>query len=205
MYGRPRKLQLYIDLASIPFQTPLYFLLSPFALAIRSFSLEFPFDLEHSHDHQHTELPKLNLMMSRQSLSRATGLVARSMRSSSLSAVRLAPRRSSTVVSSNAIAAAVPLRSRFLSTTAALPKGILPDSDDPSPPNVQTSAVKAVPAELTDEEYHAVSDEYMETICSRLEEIAEKNAEVDVEYSVCKIYTIPRKPSQNFPQSFFPH
>lgn len=150
--------------------------------------MELSLHLDYSHGHKHTELTKLNLTMARQSLSRATGLVARSMRSSSLSAVRLAPRRSSNaVVSSNAIAAAVPLRSRFLSTTASLPKGILPDSDDPSPPNVQTSAVKAVPAELSDEEYHALSDEYMDTICSRLEDIAEKNAEVDVEYSVRKL------------------
>lgn len=181
---------------------PLSFsLLSSFALPIRSISLGLSFSLDHSHDCQHTKIPKHKLTMTRQSLSRATGLVARSMRSSSLSAVRLAPRRSSTAVSSNVVAAAVPFRSKFLSTTAALPKGILPDSDDPSPPNVQTSAVKAVPAELSDDEYHALSDEYMDTICSRLEDIAEKNAEVDVEYSVCK----PYYPAQTFPKlsSFF--
>lgn len=123
------------------------------------------------------------------------------MRSSSLSAVRLAPRRSSTIVSSNVIAAAIPLRSRFLSTTNSLPKGILPDSDDPAPPNVQTSTVKAVPAELSDDEYHALSDEYMDTIYSRLEEIAEKNAEVDVEYSV-GIYTSRANLPKLLPRAF---
>lgn len=122
--------------------------------------------------------------MTRQSLSKATGLVARSLRSSSLSASRLAPRRSSTVSSPNVAIAAFFPRSRFVSTTPALSKGILPDSDDPAPPDVQTSTVKAVPAELSDDEYHALADEYMDVICSRLEDIGEKNAEVDVEYSV---------------------
>lgn len=114
-----------------------------------------------------------------------------SLRSSSLSASRLAPRRSPTVFSPNVAVASLFPRSRYFSNTTALSKGILPDSDDPAPPNVQPSAVKAVPAELSDEEYHTLADEYMDTICSRLEEIAEKNAEVDVEYSVSSVPSIP--------------
>lgn len=77
------------------------------------------------------------------------------------------------------------VRYRYFSTTSSLFKGILPDSDDPSPPNVQSSTVKATPADLTDEQYHALSEEYMNTIYSRLEEVGEKNSQVDVEYSVC--------------------
>lgn len=112
-------------------------------------------------------------------------MAARALRCSSLGKARLAPRRSTAVFSPNAVAAlSFSLRSRFLSTTPAFSKGILPDSDDPAPPNVQPSGVKAVPAELSDDEYHVLADDYMDTIYSRLEDVAEKNSEVDVEYSV---------------------
>lgn len=74
--------------------------------------------------------------------------------------------------------------SRFLSTTASQHRGILPDSDDPAPPNVQDDGVKAVPADLTDAEYHDVSDQYLEVILSELETLADKNESIEVEYSV---------------------
>lgn len=119
--------------------------------------------------------------MTRQSLSRATGLAARSLRSTSVtSSTRIASRQSAAVVFSPALS----VRSRFLSTTPSMFKGILPDTDDPSPPNVQPSNIKAAPAELSDEQYQTLSDEYMDTIFSRLEEVGEKNPLVDVEYSV---------------------
>ncbi|CAN8104156.1 unnamed protein product [Discula destructiva] len=118
--------------------------------------------------------------MTRQSFSRASGLVARSLRSTSVtSPSRVAPRLSVAVV----VTPTLSTRSRFLSTTSPLHKGILPDSDDPSPPNVQPTSVKATPAALSDEQYHALSEEYMDTICSRLEDVSEKNSGVDVEYS----------------------
>lgn len=153
----------------------------------------------------HPHLPTTACAMTRQSLSRATGIVARGLRSSSLSATRLAPRRSPTVFSPTAAVVALLPRSRFLSTTPSMHKGILPDSDDPAPPNVQPSSVKAVPAELSDDEYHELADEYMDTIFSRLEEVGEKNSEVDVEYSVCSpLNTLPPPFFTQLPANSFP-
>lgn len=127
---------------------------------------------------QHTHQ---DFTMSRQSLSKATGLAARSLRSTAVpSASRVAPRLSAAVFLNPALS----ISSRFLSTTPSMYKGILPDTDDPSPPNVLPTTVKPTPAEMSDEQYHALSEEYMDTIYSRLEEIGEKNDQVDVEYSV---------------------
>lgn len=121
--------------------------------------------------------------MTRQSFSRATGLVTRALRFSNISANRLAPRQA-LVTARKAVLTPVLLRSRFLSTTPAQSRGILPDTDDPAPPNVQDNAPKAVPAELNDTEYHELADEYIDVILSRLEEVGEKDEGVDVEYAV---------------------
>lgn len=75
-------------------------------------------------------------------------------------------------------------RSRFLSTNSSRNRGILPDSDDPAPPNVQDDGVKAIPANLTDAEYHEVADTYLEVILAELETLADKNESIEVEYSV---------------------
>ncbi|KAF3765759.1 Frataxin [Cryphonectria parasitica EP155] len=94
--------------------------------------------------------------MTRSSLSRASSVVTRGLRLST---------------------------TRFLSATSSRPKGILPDTDDPEPPNVLDHAIKPVPAELSDEDYHDLADEYLEAIQDRLEEVAEANDQVDIEYS----------------------
>lgn len=123
--------------------------------------------------------------MTRTSLSRATGLVARGLRAPSARASRLAPRQAA--LSRPLLASSwrsIASQSRHLSASSSRAKGILPHTDDPAPPNVQTPAVKPVPAELSDEAYHELADEYLETIQDRLEEISEQNDQVDVEYSV---------------------
>lgn len=147
--------------------------------------------------------------MTRQSLSTATSLVARGLRSSSpsLRATRLAPRLASVATPRPAVlaptwttATTTPAATRFHSATSSRSKGILPDSDDPSPPNVQESAVKAVPAELSDSEYHDLADEYLSIIQDRLEEVAERNDQIDVEYSVC----MPLAPGLDLCPTAFP-
>lgn len=124
--------------------------------------------------------------MTRQSLSRAANLTSRALRSATTSsASRLAPQCNALVtplVTRTALVA--PVHFRSFSSSPAPAKGILPHSDDPAPPNVQDNEPKAVPAELTDSEYHEVADAYLEVILSRLEDLAEKDEGVDVEYSV---------------------
>lgn len=122
--------------------------------------------------------------MTRQYLSRATGLVTRSLRSSSIRATRIAPRLVAITSTRTFLVPTIALQSRFISTSRPHSKGILPDTDDPAPPNVQDSGVKPVPAELNDTAYHELADEYLAIIQDRLEEIAERNDQVDVEYSV---------------------
>lgn len=126
--------------------------------------------------------------MTRQSLSKAATLASRTLRSSTTSsASRLVKPRHVALITPLITRAAIGTASthpRFFSSSPAQSKGILPHTDDPAPPNVEANDPKAVPAELTDGEYHEVADAYLEVILSRLEEIAEKDEGVDVEYSV---------------------
>ncbi|KAJ0124525.1 mitochondrial iron uptake protein [Diaporthe amygdali] len=122
--------------------------------------------------------------MTKQSLSRTTGIVARGLRTSTTRTALFAPRRAVAAPTSRALL--VPFfmtKSRFLSTTPSQTRGILPDSDDPAPPNVQDDGVKAIPADLTDGEYHEVADAYLDVIVSELETLADKNESIEVEYS----------------------
>jgi frataxin len=125
--------------------------------------------------------------MTRQSLSRATSLVGRSMRTSSTRTALFAPRRAVTPASARQV---LPLpfltttKQRFLSNGPSQNRGILPDSDNPAPPNVQDDSVKPVPADLTDAEYHEVADNSLEVILAELEGLADKNDAIEVEYSV---------------------
>jgi hypothetical protein len=41
------------------------------------------------------------------------------------------------------------------------------------------------------DEYHQVSDAYMDTIVAKLEQLQEAREDVDVEFSVCTIHTFP--------------
>lgn len=122
--------------------------------------------------------------MTTQSLSRATALVTRALRPAPTlraAAARLAPPRAPVAAF---VAPASRPAARLLSTASSRSRGILPHTDDPSPPNVQETTVKTVPAELSDSEYHELADEYLSIIQDRLEEVAEKNDKIDVEYSV---------------------
>lgn len=60
----------------------------------------------------------------------------------------------------------------------------MPDASEPaSKPAAPTSIPK--PAELSDSEYHEVSDVWFENALSKFEEIQDVSDEVDVEFSVC--------------------
>ncbi|KAK7748148.1 Mitochondrial matrix iron chaperone [Cytospora paraplurivora] len=124
--------------------------------------------------------------MTKQSLSKAAGLLSRGLRAStttSSSGVIRSARRG--VLTSPARAVIVPAatRSRFLSMTSSQRKGILPDSENPSPPDVQEHTQQPAPAKLSDGEYHELADEYLEIVLAQLEQIADKNDSVEVEYS----------------------
>ncbi|KAK3939254.1 Frataxin-like domain-containing protein [Diplogelasinospora grovesii] len=75
-------------------------------------------------------------------------------------------------------ATAAPARFISISTQRS---GITPD-DEPVK-DTETPKVVQTPAEITDSEYHAVADVYLEKLVNHLEELAEKREDVDVEYS----------------------
>ncbi|KAK4135744.1 Frataxin [Trichocladium antarcticum] len=71
---------------------------------------------------------------------------------------------------------------RFLTSTADC-KGITPDDKPRDPKDVVTPKVAQTPANMTDKEYHAVADEYLDKLLTRLEEIQDAREDVDVEFS----------------------
>jgi frataxin len=78
------------------------------------------------------------------------------------------------------------LTSKPFSTSVSASKGISPESSNPQPkePESHYGAVTE-PTEITMEEYHQVSDEYMDALASKLEALQEAREDVDVEFSVC--------------------
>ncbi|KAK4102497.1 Frataxin [Parathielavia hyrcaniae] len=69
---------------------------------------------------------------------------------------------------------------RLVSKSASL-SGITPDDKAPKQP--ETPPITRTPADITDDEYHAVADEYMEKLLNHLEALQDTREEVDVEYS----------------------
>ena len=80
--------------------------------------------------------------------------------------------------------------SRCFSTTPYRAKGILPDSSNPPPRETEShdpSTSSASAAELSDTEYHEISDQYLNALVLALEEKAESAEGMEVEYSVRRI------------------
>ena len=69
------------------------------------------------------------------------------------------------------------------STQSPLAKGILPDSDSPAPQPAKTPVTRTR-VELSDVEYHGIADSYLVYLVSMLENLSDKNEEIDVEFSV---------------------
>jgi frataxin len=70
---------------------------------------------------------------------------------------------------------------RFISNSSGR-KGITPDDKAPNP--VETPPVTKTPADISDSEYHAVADEYLEKLLTQLEVMQDQREDVDVEFSV---------------------
>ncbi len=83
---------------------------------------------------------------------------------------------------------ALPLRlfqsSRSISTSSLSLKGLSPESEDPKPPGLEEEAKITEPTEITIEEYHELSDSYLDNIVAKLEQLQEARDDVDVEFSV---------------------
>lgn len=68
-------------------------------------------------------------------------------------------------------------------------KGLSPESEDPPAKESTTENseynVGGVPAELTNERYHELADDYLNSLIEKLEQLQEETEDVDCEYSVC--------------------
>lgn len=76
---------------------------------------------------------------------------------------------------------------RAFSTTRPQAKGLSPESEDPPAKDSSTETteynVGGVPAELSNEQYNALADEYLNSLIEKLEELQEETEDVDCEYS----------------------
>jgi frataxin len=78
------------------------------------------------------------------------------------------------------------LSQRSFSTTVSLKKGIMPDTEDPAKPLTETEQAEptAAVADITEQEYHEIADEYLDNVVNRFEEIQDEREDIDVEFSV---------------------
>jgi frataxin len=84
-------------------------------------------------------------------------------------------------------------RQRSFHTTPVIHKGITPESADPQAPNPQPNnaaaaagashVIEATP--LSDQNYHEVSEIYLDELLAEVERVQEEGSDVEAEYSVC--------------------
>ncbi|QKX55655.1 uncharacterized protein TRUGW13939_02752 [Talaromyces rugulosus] len=85
----------------------------------------------------------------------------------------------------------IPQRQRSFHTTPAIHKGITPESADPQAPNPQPNnaaaaagashVIEATP--LSDQNYHEVSEIYLDELLAEVERVQEEGSDVEAEYS----------------------
>ncbi|KAL7798169.1 hypothetical protein V8C37DRAFT_368965 [Trichoderma ceciliae] len=83
---------------------------------------------------------------------------------------------------SRAIAASASSQQRRFSAQTGLRKGIMPDTSNPDKAATETEMTFAV-AELSDAEYHDLSNEYLNDLLEKFETHQDNGSPIDVEYS----------------------
>ncbi|PQE17149.1 mitochondrial iron uptake protein [Rutstroemia sp. NJR-2017a WRK4] len=73
---------------------------------------------------------------------------------------------------------------RSLTYTNRVRKGITPESEDPQPHEPESNTPHKQAAELTAAQYQELSEEYMNMVVEKLEQLQEEREDVDVEYSI---------------------
>jgi len=111
----------------------------------------------------------------------AMGLGRKIAQQSSLRAVRYYSIKSS--VSATASSQITRTGALAFSTTPHSLKGISPPEEDPKPKQAEEHEHARQPANLTEAQYHEISDYYMENMISKLEQLQEDREDVDVEFS----------------------
>ncbi|KAM0707138.1 hypothetical protein Q7P35_006469 [Cladosporium inversicolor] len=73
--------------------------------------------------------------------------------------------------------------SRTFSVSASKATGLMPDTENPSTPKREPLATTLTPAEITDEEFHTLSDAFLEKVHEKAEQVQEGREDVEVDYS----------------------
>jgi frataxin len=74
--------------------------------------------------------------------------------------------------------------SRNFAFSAPKATGLMPDTENPSTPKREPLATTLTPAEITDEEFHTLSDAFLEKVHEKAEQVQEGREDVEVDYSV---------------------
>lgn len=75
--------------------------------------------------------------------------------------------------------------SRSFAFSASRATGLMPDTENPSTPKREADLSALTPAEISDEEFHTLSDAFMEKVHEKAEQVQETREDVEVEYAVC--------------------
>lgn len=94
-------------------------------------------------------------------------------------------RQQASKTTSVSISSRVPGTARCFTLTTPRTAGIMPETEDPKPPSIETSGhIVQQPTEISDAEYHLHADRFMEALHEEAEKIQETREDVEVEYSV---------------------
>jgi frataxin len=74
--------------------------------------------------------------------------------------------------------------SRSFSVSVPKATGLMPDTENPSTPKREPLATTLTPANITDEEFHTLSDAFLEKVHEKAEQVQEGREDVEVDYSV---------------------
>ncbi|KAF5625908.1 regulator of mitochondrial iron homeostasis [Fusarium tjaetaba] len=119
--------------------------------------------------------------MSRQIAFQASRLASRAIRSSTpvcRSSFRIAPAISHFSIPST-------LSQKYFSTTVSDKRGIMPDTENPAKPLNEAEEIhqSAVVADITEQEYHDLADEYLDNVVGKFEELQDQREDIDVDFS----------------------
>lgn len=59
----------------------------------------------------------------------------------------------------------------------------MPDTENPSTPERESTTASLMAAEITDEEFHTLSDQFLEKVHEKAEQVQESREDVEVEYA----------------------
>lgn len=74
--------------------------------------------------------------------------------------------------------------SRSFAFSASRATGLMPDTENPSTPARDSSAASPAAAEISDDEFHTLSDEFLDKVHEKAEQVQESREDVEVEFSV---------------------